>query len=330
MSPNNAPLTWETDLPLFSREMLQQWSYAMLATALVMGLLLGTIFAAQGEWRAFPMLGVMVASVSGGLWLLGLLIMALLFRGRYRVRYTLSDAGILQETVDSVARTANRAAIVLGVLARKPGLAGAGMIGKSRESESVRWQGAFAAVVKPDRHLIALKNGWRTLMFVQCTVENFAAARERIAAEMQRHKTGKRVEKSSPLPFYLRHSALILLASAPLFALCEEYHLHLLAPILVLCFALAMLWLINLFGWVVYAGLLYLAVGTLLDLARVRQSLFSPGQTFTGFDVFGGDETGIVLLALLGAGYLAWLSWRALRGGFLALLVRDQGDMDGG
>ena len=147
---------------------------------------------------------------------------------------------------------------------------------------------------------------------------------------MRRHQTASRVEARSPLPFYLKHGVLILLASVPLFQLAEEYGLNLMAPILVLCFAQAMLWLINLFGWVVYAGLLYLAVGTLLDLARVRQSMFSPGETYTGFEVIGGDEANTLLLALFAAGYLVWLSWRALHGRFLALLVRDQCEMDGG
>jgi len=71
-------------------------------------------------------------------------------------------------------------------------------------------------------------------------------------------------------------------------------------------------------------------VGNGMDLARVRQSMFSPGETYTGFDVVGGDEAGILLLAAIAAAYLAWLSWRALHGGFLALLLRDQSDMDGG
>ncbi len=324
------PLIWETDLRLFSPEMLRQWTYAMLATALLMGLLLGTVFAAQGEWDAFPALGLVIGAVTGGIWLLGLLIMAVLFRGRFHVRYTLSDDGIRLETLEAKAKVANRAALVVGVLARKPGLVGAGLIARSRETEAVRWQGAFIAVPNPSRHLIALRNRWRTLMFVQCNPENFAAVYERVVQAMDRHKTAQRVEARSPLPFYLLHSALILAACVPLFMLTEEYDLDLLAPILLLCFALATLWLINLFGWVIYGCLAYLALGTLVDLARVRPSLFSPGETYTGFEVVGGDEAGLLLLAALAAGYLARLAWRALHGRFLALLLRDQAEMDGG
>jgi hypothetical protein len=330
MNQATPPLVWETDLPLFGREMLRQWTLAMLATALLMILLLGTVFMAQREWHALPMLAAMLLGTAGGLWLLGLAIMAVLFRGRFHVRYTLDDQGILLENVEPIAKQANRVAIIVGALARKPGLIGAGLIGRSRESEAVRWNGAFTLLAKPDQRVISLRNRWRSLMLLQCTEANYAEVLARVELAMQRNQTAARVEPHSPLPFYLKHSALILLASVPLFMLAEEFHLSLLAPLLVLCFALAMLWLINLFGWVVYAGLLYLVVGTLMDLSRVRQSMFSPGETFTGFDVIGSDESGILSLSLLAAGYLLWLSWRALHGGFLALLVRDQGDMDGG
>lgn len=330
MKSATSPLVWETDLPLFSPEMLRQWSYGMLATALVMGLLLGTIFAAQGEWDAMPALGLMVLVLTGAFWLLGLVIMAVMFRGRFHVRYTLSGKGILQESAEPIAQKANRAAIILGALAGKPGLAGAGLLARSREAEMVNWKGAFSAVEKPGRHLIALRNGWRTVMFVQCTPENYAEVLERVNQAMRQHKTGTRVANNSPLPFYLRHTALIMLASVPLFMLAEEYHLHLLAPILVLCFSLATLWLINIFGYVVYAGLLYLAVGTLMDLARIRQSAFFPGERYSGFAVMSDDENAILVLTLIGAGYLIWLSWRALHGGFLALLVKDRSEMEGG
>ena len=330
MTDKTAPLIWETDLPLFSPLMLKQWTGAMLATALLMVLILGTIFAAQREWDALQSMAGMVAAITFGLWLLGLAIMAALFRGRFRVRYTLSDQGLRCDTLDQVAIKANRLAIVVGVLARKPGLAGAGLIGRSRESEAVRWGGAFTAVPQPRRHLIALRNRWRNIMLVQCTRENYETVLARLEQAMRQHKTASRVEKASPLPFYLRHSVLILLASVPLFMLAEEYHLHLLAPMLVLCFALATLWLINLFGYVVYAGLLYLVAGTLWDLVALRQSMLFPEVSYRGFEVVGGDEGGILFLSLLGAGYLIWLSWRATHGDFLALLLRDQSEMDGG
>ena len=45
----NKNIVWETDLRLFGPEMLKGWSLAMVATWLVMMLILGIVFVAQGE-----------------------------------------------------------------------------------------------------------------------------------------------------------------------------------------------------------------------------------------------------------------------------------------
>lgn len=324
-----APLSWDSELKLFGPAMIRQWTTAMAVTALVMTLLLGTVFAAQGEWDAIGMIATISAAAAGGLWLLGFAIMAVVFRGRVDVRYRVDDTGIWIETHDRIARGANRAAIAIGALAGKPGLAGAGMIGRSRERESVRWAGAFRAVADARHRLIDIRNAWRSVMLVQCTHENFEAVRARIHDEMARHETDKRLPQRSPLPFYLAHTVLLFIASVPLFWLSEEYDLSLLLPLLALAFALATLWLINLFGWVVCAVLLTIAGGVAIDLAATRTSTLFPGETYSGFDVLGPDDLNGLAAALVGAAYLVWLSARALRGRFLALLLRDASETDG-
>lgn len=329
MTDKTANLTWETDLPLFSRRMLTQWTLAMLATALVMLVILGTVFAAQGEWDALPPTLAMIAAVTGGLWLLGLLIMAVMFRGKYRVRYTLSKNGILCETIDGLARKANRAAIVVGVLARSPQAVGAGLIGISRESEEVRWSGAFRAVEHPDEYVIMLRNGWRSLLWVQCTPENYAEVAAAVAAHMKRRRTASRVSGKSPLPAYLGRSLLVVAASLPLFPLAEEFDTGLFLPLFILCFALATVWLINLFGWVVIGGLIAQAVMVVVDQMEMRESYFDPGRFYRAYEVLGDSDFGLLLIAGLGSGALVWLSVQHLRGRWLAALVADQTDMAG-
>jgi hypothetical protein len=159
MSHESSHLVWETDLPLFSRLMLTQWTFGMLATALVMVLLLGTIFVAQQEWDALPPMAMMIGAVTFGLWLLGQLIMAVLFRGKYQMRYTLSKQGLRCDTLDAVAKKTNRLAIGLGVVMGRGKLLGSGLIGVSRESEAVNWSGAFQARFDATRHSILLRNG---------------------------------------------------------------------------------------------------------------------------------------------------------------------------
>ncbi len=327
MNSQATPLVWETDLPLFSRQMLTQWTLAMLATALVMALIMGTVFIAQAEWDALPPMAGMIVAVSGGLWLLGIAVMAVLFRGRYRVRYTLSKQGLRCDTIDPVAQKANRLAIGLGMVMGKGQLLGAGLIGVSRESEEVNWSGAFQARFDPLRHTVLMRNGWRTLLWVQCTPENYAEVAEKVSRHMRRRRTASRLAKGSPLPAYLGRSLLVLLACAPLFPLAEEYHTGLFLPIFTLCFALAMVWLINLFGWVVLGGLALQIVLVILAQFEERRSFLHPGEVYPAYAVLGGDDFELFLLAGIGAAVLIWLCHGALRGRWLAALVADQSDM---
>jgi len=327
MSHEPSPLVWETDLPLFSRLMLTQWTLGMLATALVMVQLLGTIFVAQQEWDALLPMAGMIGAVTFGLWLLGLLIMAALFRGKYRVRYTLSKRGLRCDTLDAVAKKANRLAIGLGVVMGKGQLLGAGLIGVSRESEEVNWSGAFQARFDPIRHTVLMRNGWRTLLWVQCTPENYTEVSEEVARHMTRRRTASRLAKNSPLPAYLGRSLLVLLACMPLFPLAEEYEVSLFLPILTLSFGLAMVWLINLFGWVVLGGLSLQIALVILAQFEERQSYFRPGEVYQAYEVLGGDDFNLFLLAGIGAAILIWLCHSALRGRWLAALIADQSDM---
>ena len=318
---------WEADLPLFSRMMLTQWSLAIAATALLMAVLLGTVFVAQGEWDDLPPMLGMIGGVGGGLWLFGILVMALLFRGRYRVRYTLSQQGLRCDTLEPAAKRTNRMAIGLGVLLGRGQLLGIGLIGAARESEAVNWSGAFQARFDAPRHSIVLRNGWRTLLWVQCTPENYAEVAQRVAQHMTRRNTASRLAKNSPLPAWLGRSLLVLLACVPLFPLAEEYEISLFLPIFTLCFGLAMVWLINLFGWVVLGGLALQIALVILAQFEERQSFIRPGQTYLAYEVLGGHDYELFLLAGIGAALLIWLCHGALRGRWLAALIGDRSDM---
>lgn len=320
-------VVWETDLPLFSRQMMGQWAMAMVITAVVILVIMATIFGAQGEWDSFLPLMTMIAAVTAGLWLLGLLIMAVLFRGRFRVRYTLTDKGLRYETIDKVAKTSNRAAIVVGILARSPRTLGAGLIATSQETMAVRWTGSFRAKFDPARRHISLHNAWRPLMWVQCTPENYAAVAAAIEGYMAHGKTAQRGGGKSPLPAYLGRTALVVLGCLPLFGLADEYDTGLFMPIFILCFGLATVWMINLFGWVVLGGLLVQAGLVVADMLRSRESYFFKGETYRGYEVLGTEDYQLLLVAGLGAGILIWLSLAALRGRWLSALLEGYKDM---
>lgn len=327
MRSESPPLVWETDLPLFSRLMLTQWTVAMLVTGLLLALILGTIFAAQQEWDVLLPMAGMIAAVTAGLWSLGLLIMATLFRGRYRVRYELSGEGLRCDTLDKVARRANRLAIGLGAATGNARLLGAGLIGISRESEAVKWSGALRIRCDPIHHRVMLRNGWRNLLWVQCTPANYQEVAARAGALIEHHCGSHPLPLRSPLTAYLGRTVLVFLACAPLFALAQQYHSSLLVPICTLCFGLATVWLINLFAWVVLASLAVQIALVVVAQFEQRQSFIDRGEFYRAYQVLGGDDLGLLLLTGLGAAGLIWLCLGALRGRWLAALVADQSDM---
>jgi hypothetical protein len=245
------------------------------------------------------------------------------------VRYTLSASGLLLETTSRAAKVSNRAAIVVGVLSGKPGVAGSGLLAASQETQEVKWRGAFRAVYRPGSHMILLKGAWRTLMLVQCTPENYAEVAEKVAGYVKRRGAEKRVAaQASPLPGYLLRSVATVIACVPLFLLADEYHLDLFMPIFILCFALATVWLLPVLAWAVLGGLAAYAVEFAVAMLEERTSMFEPGQTYLRFEVLSGDDwafLGVVVGA--GVAWLVWLSVSALRGRVGSALSSDQTDM---
>jgi hypothetical protein len=115
----------------------------------------------------------------------------------------------------------------------------------------------------------------------------------------------------SPLPGLLLRSALVVLATLPLFWLPDNLEVGPLAPAIVLCFALATVWLVPLLGWVVIAALAYIAGAGLLNGFVLMLSLFGEGLVNP---VLTGNDWAELAAAASGAGYLLWLSIAILRG----------------
>lgn len=329
MSTSVEPIRWEADLPLFSRVMLVQWTGAMLATWAMIVVILGPIFIARDEADSFVTLLLWLGICTAGVWLLGLLIMAVLFRGRVRMRYVLDGRGIRCESIDSVARSASRLATVAGAVTGRAGLAGAGLLAMSRESESVSWKGAYRAVFRPGAGVILLRNSWRTLMWIQCPAEDYARVAEAVQRQMAAHHTAERVGGGPGLLSYLGSTVLVSLACLPLFFLAEEFDTGLFAALFVYCFALAMVWMVPLFAYAVLGGLAVVAAMLGANLLEVRESTLFPGRSYRGLDVLGDNDLALLAAAAAGTLVLVWLSWRYLSGRTQSALVAGMGQMSG-
>jgi hypothetical protein len=102
------------------------------------------------------------------------LFIALFFFGnRYAARFAISEKGVSWETRSKRAKTANRAAVLIGVLSKKPGVAGAGLLGMSGEAGFMKWKDIKKIKAYSGPGVLTLMNSWRVVTRVYCTPENF-------------------------------------------------------------------------------------------------------------------------------------------------------------
>jgi hypothetical protein len=304
-------LSWETEIPLVTNPLIARQLLLVAAGAgLLMAFLLTFIMATTGEFDQIPMMLLISLAAAVGLGLLLFLVALIAFGNRIRVRFTVDAEGILWETVDRRARAGNRLAVIAGMLGGSPQTAGAGLLGASRETETVRWDELAGFSVAPRHRMLTLRGRWRPVMMVVCLPENFdrvtAYANNRIAPPMEGAKLRLR---SRPLINGLLRTGLVVLAAAPVFALASyPFNLDLLLPLIWFVFALATVWLIPLFGWVVIACSVLLG----LQIAWIGASEFV---------YLGGTEQITFFLAFAGLALMFALAWRALHGRVLSPLM---------
>jgi hypothetical protein len=323
-STAETPIEWEIAVPLFgNRAVMGDWVKLCVATAIVTGGLLAFLFAVQGEWDAVLSVMVAIGALSLGLFVFGILVMAVFFGGHMHFKFTLDDEQVRCDMIDRRAKTANRLALVVGVLAGKPGAAGSGALAMSRESEAVAFSGGFTARFNPNSRQIDLRNGWRRIMVVYATPENYALVAARIEARMRTAGTTTRVATKNPLPKRLGLSVLVVVATLPVFALVEEYDVDMFAVLLLLCFAMATLWLIRVLGVVVIGCAAFIVGMVAVSALEVRESMFGEGQTYRHFEVFSENDFLLLLVAGIGLAVLVGMSVAALRGKLPSMLEED-------
>jgi hypothetical protein len=329
-APAAGDTTWEIAVPLLNnRAMVGGVVKAFGIAALLVGALMTVILGSQGDWDTLPPLLLMFAATFAGFIVLSLLVMAVVFRNRMRFRFTISETGVLAETIDKTAKAVNRLAIVAGVLGGSAQTTGTGLISASQETQELRWEGAFRAEYRPRSRTVVFRNAWRQLMTVYCTPDNYAEVAEHIRAAMERNETAERVSARSPVARYVGWSVAATVATLPLFMLVEEFEVSLLLPIGILCFALATIWLIGVFGYVVLAGLAATAWSVAANGLSTRESWFSPGETFARWTVYSGDDWAMIALAGAAFVVLGWISVRGVTGRMPAMLTADSADMSG-
>jgi hypothetical protein len=324
-----AGISWEIEVPLLNRDVVGSTIAVFVIAALISGSLISLLLWTAGETDAilpiFGMLGLICAVLAA----VGLLAMALIYRGDMRFRFTVSDAGIRSELIDRTARTVNRLVIVAGMLAGRPGAVGTGLIATSGEETELSWRGSFRATYDPRRRTIALRNGWRRLLVLNCTEQNYAEVAAFVGARIGARGTERRVPAHSPLLRTLARTGLVIAASLVVFPLADVSGVSTLLLIIMLCFAIAMIWLISLFGYVVLGTIALVIASVVADAMSVQESYLHPGETYRRLSVYSDNDYLVVGVAGIGLVVLGVLALRAIRGRLPSMLERDADSMGG-
>jgi len=124
------------------------------------------------------------------------------FGNHFPMRFTVTKKGVMMESLSRRAHVTNRIAIIVGLLARKPGVAGAGLIAASQEAMGYDWDEIWRATYYPSEHSITLLNTWRVVLRLFCTKENYeeVAAAVRAGLESGERKRGRRRKGSASSP----------------------------------------------------------------------------------------------------------------------------------
>lgn len=318
-----AGLQWAIDVRLLTHPpMAFGLARAFALAGLLMWALLAFLLAMQGAYDVIWTMALLTAATLGGVMTLGVVAALLLYRNRLHMAFALDPDGATAALRDARVRRVNRLAIVLGMLFGKPGAVGAGLIGETTSTTRVAWRSVARVRAYPRWHTLALANRWRTTMLVICPPDLYEDVERYIDAARRARPCAAR---ANPVPGLLARSALIVAASVPLFHL--PVRIDLFTPFLVVCFALAALWLIPVLAWVTLAGLVWIAGEATLAASAPFRSLFT-GKMTPRYAIFSGDDYAMLALAALGAGVLTFLSVRLLQGRTPTALADDMMEMD--
>jgi hypothetical protein len=186
------------------------------------------------------------------------------------------------------------------------------------------WSALRRASFSPRWRAIKLANGWRTVMVLYCLPENYEDVAGRVQQALASNPPSR--ERRSLLAGYLLRTALVVAASSPLFNLPTPVHVEAFVPFLIMCCALASVWLTPILAWVVLGGLAWLAFEVSWVAMSPHRSIITD-DTLPLFRLMSdGDWIGATL-AFVGAAYLVWLSFALLRGRTQSALTRDMSEM---
>ena len=313
-SRSQSETSWDVSVALINNPYIFRMSIQLcLITWIVIMCLFVFIFVATGEYDAVVPILTLMTALCAGLWVVMLLVMLVFFGNRMPMRFTIRRGGITCDITSKRSKWANRLLIIMGILARKPGAVGTGILAVTQESQTFEWNRVYAVTYNERRCVITLRNRWRSLLMIFCLPENYREVLETVTNHIPRRPKKGTLQKH-PVARLLLRTFLTALACLAIFQPEYPFEVDLFVAIFILCFAMATIWLIPLFGYVVIAAVIYVTIVIIFQGIQIHTSQYSFLGSYRGFELIHGEEW--IGVALLGAAlvYLVWSSWRAIKG----------------
>jgi hypothetical protein len=173
--PATGEISWEFNPPLLTNQfimydLLKVWGFS----TLFLGLLMAGIALYERNWRTLVDMAPVVGAVSAGLLVLLILVMLVFFGNRFPMGFRLGPQGAVVVSLSRRGRWGNRLAVILGALAGKPGVAGAGLLGMAQETVGVVWGDVRRVNLHASARVISLMDSWHVVFRLYCTPQNYS------------------------------------------------------------------------------------------------------------------------------------------------------------
>lgn len=175
-------ISWEIDVSLLNnkhivKQIIFVFSIAILFTILVIFFI--ELFSGSLTWSFLVTLAKIFLLLVAIIAVLAVLGVFLVMGNRYSYAYTLDpDRGIWERPQVRQRRKnfiINSLLVILGLFAKTPSAAGAGVLAQSRQEQFVKWEDVNKLEIDPRNNTVALKKNRRVLMVVFCHPDNFEA-----------------------------------------------------------------------------------------------------------------------------------------------------------
>ncbi len=173
-------IEWTYRVPLMtSRFMLSDLARVIVLSVGIMYAAVALMgFFVEGEFVLLPpQIFLIVGGIMAGLFIIA----SPLLGNRFTVTFSVGPDGVRYAS-GAAERRWNRAAVIVGLLAGRPGTAGAGLIASSQEAGGWEWAELHRAIEHPGPRVIVLRSSWRMVPRLHCTPENYDTVRALAAA----------------------------------------------------------------------------------------------------------------------------------------------------